>query len=108
MRTVLGGPGRIWADETCWGFLFCFSIRTERKGGKNGDRPGKRTTQALVVREQGAVSGIERFDFKGHRARRGAVPGLLAPGDCIVVSTLCCGRSNLGSNPSHGNRVWGV
>ena len=36
------------------------------------------------------------------RARAAMAAGAVARRDRIVVSTLRCGRSNLGSNPSHG------
>lgn len=36
------------------------------------------------------------------------VAGRVARRDRIVVSTLRCGRSNLGSNPSHGIILWSL
>lgn len=55
--------------------------------------------------ENQAARRFQWFDVKSRRARPGAVAEAAARRDRIVVSTLRCGRSNLGSNPSHGSVV---
>lgn len=43
------------------------------------------------------------MNFTDHQGEEGDLCSvLIACRDRIVVSTLRCGRSNLGSNPSHG------
>ena len=55
---------------------------------------------AIIQQQSSTVIGTDLSKFKraiSHPAYR-----VVARRDRIVVSTLRCGRSNLGSNPSHG------
>lgn len=80
-------------------------IRIERKGGGHGERARKRRIQPLPSSENQAARRCPRFDLKARRARPRAVAQAAARRDRIVVSALRCGRSNFGSNPSHGSVV---
>ena len=55
-----------------------------------------------AVSKNKAAQRSESFYVKGQTLKTVLIAWCVARRDRIVVSTLRCGRSNLGSNPSHG------
>ena len=62
----------------------------------------KERKRIAAVPKNKAAQGSKSFYVKGQTLKTVLMAWYVARRDRIVVSTLRCGRSNLGSNPSHG------
>ena len=65
----------------------------------------KERKRIAAVPKNKAAQRSKSFHVKGQTVKTVLIAWYVARRDRIVVSTLRCGRSNLGSNPSHGIRV---
>ena len=65
----------------------------------------KERKRIAAVPKNKAAQGSKSFYVKGQTLKTVLMAWYVARRDRIVVSTLRCGRSNLGSNPSHGIRL---
>ena len=62
----------------------------------------KERKRIAAVPKNKAAQRSKSFHVKGQTVKTVLIAWYVARRDRIVVSTLRCGRSNLGSNPSHG------
>ena len=97
--TLLSGVGRTGCRES-WNPLF-HAGRWERHPGVRAPASTPRSVPSSRGGRRGEAAPRARTGAKGHRAAL-SLRAPVARRDRIVVSTLRCGRSNLGSNPSHG------
>ena len=99
------GTCRIWGDDNWFLILFCFLIMYQNWEEENGSQWKREYEHPSKVSKNKAVQWLESFYVKWHRLRTTVKAWVVVRRDRIVVSTLRCGRSNLGSNRSHGIRL---